>query len=364
MYRQTYESGVIPYLDSRPYPYPFNATYNEWLLEPPRKYFDSLNYAKVLFRVQDSTSLSGYSYGLMSYMYFVNWPSWESLIFSFDPTTGACTRYNGTLAPIWLAWTREIVQDYYGTLWRSDIFGSINPLTVYLDGTNFTITEGESIPPSRYDRISISHPIVDTQNDLIAMGGDYQSMSVYTFSTGELLRKIPLSGDIVAVCAGDQDFAFVLCHNDTLDVVNIRTGKVVGVSKFERPDGVEGVPLLSWDYRYRRLLTFIHTPDAEDGSATARVRGYYPVPVPTALTNPVPIKPLRINRTVPVVTRMVGDVGEPLSGGVVVGSITPTPPAAASLASVTESPDKNGYISFRMTGTHQGDIEFGVTAEV
>jgi hypothetical protein len=47
-----------------------------------------------------------------------------------------------------------------------------------------------------------------------------------------------------------------------------------------------------------------------------------------------------------------------------VGEITPATTAAATLVSVTETPDQNGYISFRMNGTEPGEIEFGVTAEV
>jgi hypothetical protein len=363
MFRQTYESHVVPYLDYRP-PGEFNnLTYNEWLMEPPRIYFDSLEFAKVLFRVQDSSALNGYAYGLMAYMNYVNWPGWESLIFSFNSTTGVGKRYEGVLAPIWLAWTTEIVQDYNGTLWRTDIFGNMNPLTVYLNGNNYSITEGAEITNEHFGVPAIRHPIVDVQKNVVAMYGDFQVMHVYAWDTGALLRKIYLSGDPIAVCAGDQDYAYVLCHNNTLDVINIQTGQTLGVSKLERANE-EATPLLSWDYRYRRLLIFESTPDAVNGESTARIRGYYPVAQPTALMKPIPLKAPRINRTTPVLSRMVGDVGEALSGGVVVGEITPATTAAATLVSVTETPDENGYISFRMNGTEPGEIEFGVTAEV
>lgn len=364
MFRETYMSDVLPYLDYRPYPYPFGATYNEWLMVPPRVYFDSLDTPKALFRAQGGNTSTGYSYALFSYMYFVNWPSWEALVFSFDPITGTATRYNNNeLSAIWLAYTSEIVQDYYGTLWRCNIFGEISPLSFYLSDGNFSITEGTPIPPSKFGVSTIAHPIVDVQNNIVAMSGGYQKMTVYNWTTGAKIRDIPLSGDARAVCAGDADYAFVLCHNGTLCTINIRTGQVLGVSQMNRvPNGTN--TMLSWDYRYRRLLIFEKTPDAVDGASTSRIYGYYPVAQPTALSNPVPIIAPRINRTTPVVSRMVGDVGEALSSGVVVGELTPVAPADAALVSATETPDKNGYISYRMNGIEPGTIEFGVTAEV
>lgn len=359
MYRQTYESAVVPYIQVPTEGF----VYNPWLITPPRIYNDSLLDAKCLFRAQGGDTLSGYSYGLLSYMSYTNWPSWESLAFSYDPITGAATRYSAIVAPIWLAWTHEIVQDYYGLLWRSDVFGDITPLSFTFLSGQFIISEGTPVPASHFGRVEIRHPIVDVQKNTIAMYGDYQFMYVYAWDSGVLLRKIPLSGDPIAVCAGDQDYAFILTHNNTLDVVNIQTGQVLGVSIMNRVEnGTQ--PLLSWDYRYRRLLIFEKTPDAVDGASTARIRGYYPLAMPTALMNPIPLTAPRINKTTTVISRMVGDVGEPLSNGVAEATLTFTPPTDASLVSVTETTDTNGFISFHMKGIEPGTIEFAVTAEV
>lgn len=362
MYKQTYISDPLTY-DA--YPGSPSAVYNGYLTTPPRHYVESLTRMTVL----TSTS-QGYT--MMGWLDYIYWPSWRNTTYVFgnrpsDPHLKI--KAKGDVAPIWQAWTASIVAGWGGGLWRADVFGNISSLSIYVGQNSETgdwessITQGDEIPASRFGVVAIYFPAVDLDNDLIAMKGqDLNTVAVYTLSTGALLRKIRVSGSPVALCPADTGQLYVLCSNNILNIVNVQTGQVLGTSLFPRTPGAD-IPVLAWDVAYRRLLAFEPTPDASDGQGTSRIRGYYPVPIATELTNPIPLKAPRSYRKTPIVCRLVGDVGEPIAAATIAGAVTPTAPATATLTVASATPDGNGYAMLELLGGTPGTVNFTVTAQ-
>lgn len=117
---------------------------------------------------------------------------------------------------------------------------------------------------------------------------------------------------------------------------------------------VEGSDLLvSWDRFYRRILAVEATPNEADGASTLRVRGFYPVPEATRISDPIPLLVPRKGRTIPVLVQITGDGVEPISGR--------TARVAGGALSAFGTSDASGNAVVRVTPTTTGDLTLTAT---
>lgn len=368
MYRQTYESPVFEYLTEYPYcreadgSTPAGNIYNQDLVTPPRIYPEELSGVKGFWANAGDIQV-------LAFMDQVWWPSWNVTLWS--PNNGRYFSWP-TSAVFW-ALTRLVCVSYQGTFWRSDSSGDIQPLSIDLTtvpcepekpARRAVITVGDTIDASFFGRSAINLPLVDSVNGIIAMkSGATNSIDVCSMATGATLRTIRLSGNPIAMCPADEYEAYILCSNNVLNVVRLDTGRILGTSLMPRVSGSTGI-WIAWNARYRRLLALEITPNEANGASTLRVRGYYPVPIATNLTQPVPLIAPRAHRETPLAVRLVGDVGEPLATAVVHGELSATAPAAATLTQQSATADPYGYAELEMLGTAPGEIEVTATADV
>lgn len=365
MFRQTYESDPLAYR----LPWNGSGPYNAYLVTPPRQYAEEI--AGMLWCAPmrlDLPGLRGVYYGTLATLEQIYWPSWDVALFLSD-AAGAVTRVPVEDGFMFYAWTRTISASWQGVLYRTDVTGAMQPVTMIVtqqaDGSLLaTYSTGDSVEASHFGVVGISWPIVDQDRDLVVLVDYSQAyINVHTLSTGALIRQINMSGTVASIAAADTGQVYVLCTNDRLNVVDIDAGRIVGTSLCPRTPGATDV-VLGWHGQYRRLLLAEETPPASDGASTIRVRGYYPVPIAVDLTKPIPLIPPRVNRSVPVAVRVIGDVGEPIAACVVEGEITETPPAEAELLVASGSPDATGYATLMMQGGVPGSVTFDATAEV
>lgn len=152
-----------------------------------------------------------------------------------------------------------------------------------------------------------------------------------------------------------------------MNLVDYIEGKVI--STFRAPYEInspsvfvlEGYQLFAYDRFYRRLMSITLTAnEPTTKQCTVAVKGWYPVPVAVRIMKPIPLIAPRANRTVPYLTRIFGDVGEPISGANISAS-------ASGVSTVINAPsitNNNGEALIQATSTANGSATITVTTQV
>ena len=358
MLKQIYLSQALAYRLPgvlKPTAFP-GIAYNPELIAPPRLYAESLNRINGLAVIREATASGSSKILVFGWTEQIYWPGYNRWFWKFDGSTGA---YLGAFELGSSYYDYAMFQSRDGSLWQVQITGGFfefSPVTLEkIDGTDRD--------PEDFGYIGIDTLIVDKQSDLVIMAGvgpdDYfRAMTVHTLSTGAQLRKIFLAGQAAAILPEDGTRCYVITTNEILHLVDYSTGTVI--STVRAPFSISSGQSVCWDTYTRRLLWFDKQDDAADGSGQSVVRGYYPIPKAAHMTTPIPLRPLRKGRQVPVLLRAVGDIGEPLSG------VSPTL-LATDAASVLRAPtgtDSNGDAIAYLLCNEAGSTTLTATATV
>lgn len=359
MFRQTYLSDAIPYRKPEdwagiPNGIGLQSLYNGYLITPPRLYAEELGASSVtaMFTLRQDTATTNKVISVLCWLEMIYWPGWEILLYRFDGTTGAfIDRAPIPWGAVAVAWTNSVVQGFDGSIW-------VNQLTDMIEISDDLLAVVQTITPDRFGRISCNVPVVDKQRDIVIMPSEdaLNQICVYTLSTGALVRKIGVSDQVKYICPVDGHRVFVLGTHDLLNLIDYETGVVLMTAQCPTPDG-NSPSAITWDLTYRRLLLYTQAADNADGSNTSQIHGYYPVPLSTQLMTPIPLTAPRKGRTSPVLTRLTGDVGEPIVGHVLFADT-----GDASMVSVSGQANGQGYASVGMNCTAEGSAAVTVSA--
>lgn len=338
---------------------------------PPRIYGEEFTLVNAMFVKKEATANSPTTIILNAITSNIYFPSVGQTL-KFDGATGAFLGY-GDLIGVGL--DAEIVQSVDGSLWAVQ-GDSVDEL----DTTTYEVTQTIDasffeIPPDQ-EFHGIAHPMFDRQRGLSVMSGfpptvDARYILVNDLATGALIRRIYVSGPVAQIMQEDDRRCFVVCTNGMINVVDYTTGKILGTSRGpvrSLPNSFG--PIYAWDFVLRRLLVFNFADGADvgaptapinaDGSSPNTISGYYPIPIATKLTKPIPLTPPRKNRTTKLLSRLVGDAGEPIAGVRVAatadggGSIVPSP----------QITDLNGEVMIQIYGADAADSTVTLSATV
>lgn len=364
MFKQVFQTGLVPYRrpdewGGIPTGIGLQSLYNPWLITPPREYAEAFGGVGpfVLYSDRTETITGPTTIGLIAWTNRIYWPGWEIVHYKFDGVSGALLSRSAVVwGAVEAAWTSGVQQGFDGRLWRS----YLTDLHELSDDLGQTL---RVIPASRFGRAATKLPVPDVQNDIIVLPSEavLTAIDVYRLSTGEHLRRIHTSDVPGAICPERRGRVFVLGKTrQLLNLINFETGEIMATWKCPSPVGAQKM-LLSWDVVYRRLLVFAWTPDAENGASTSRVIGYYPLPIATNLCTPIPLQVPRKGRTVPVLTRVVGDAGEPVASVVVTGAASG---AAVMSGYGSQIVTDSGYavLPVECTDTGLASLDFSVPA--
>jgi hypothetical protein len=295
----------------------------------------------------------------------------------FDGSNGSFMGYGPLIGD---SLDTEIVQSQDGSLWSTKNTAGNNSTLHELDPTTYSVIDTISgdffETPTDQQFHGIVHPMIDRSRGIIVMAGypatvDSRYILVNDFSTGALIRRIWVSGPVAQIMQEDDRRCFVVCTNGIINVVDFTTGEIVSTTRTPVADphesfGAGGVTY-AWDFVLRRLLAFnfvdgaYNTPPVNpDGSSSNTITGYYPVPIATNITKPIPLKPPRKGSTVPMLVRAVGDAGEPIPSL----PITVTATAPGAIGSGARITDSFGYATINLIGTDAGSSVVTVSANV
>jgi hypothetical protein len=356
MFKTIFESPPLPYRtpDERagvPGGIGLGSLYNAELVTYPRRFSETIYSLDGMF-----SSVEGgvRVITIAAWTEMIYWPGWQRLFWKFNAETGAFIRSGGNPASYY---DYEVFQAVDGSVWRRRITGTL----VQIDPVTLEVIAGTTRDFSTdFGVIDVYAFIVDRTNNVIVMHANddvgANTISVRNWTTGELIRRIPVSGKAISIMPEDSRRCYVVTSLGMLNLVNYVTGEVL--TALRTPASISGLneTVYCYELATRRFLTFERVDDAEDGACLSTIKGYYPIPQPVALTIPVPITKPRRGETSRMLVRTIGDAGEGLNSGTIQVSVPEPLPGFASpiqTSGVTVN-DLYGYSLFAVTGLNSG----------
>lgn len=352
MLELVYQSEVVPYEPwdgvEQVYPPP---SYNLYLITPPRIYRETVWILLFPFTTRQFSVGAENTVKLCAIVDTINYTEGNFIRFwSFDGVSGAFKsrlEFGGGFSAINIhAMSMSLAGQPYartGSTLRAMDQDTLQPTGVEYPPSHWSATYGFS--PTFFG--------IDEFNDLIVMqGSDNQDndVSVHRISTGTLVRKIKVGGNLGAIAMESVGRAYAVHTNGVVSVIDYLAGAVVGILRIPGLANSAYVNIVTWDPVYKRILLVIRTPDATDGASTIRVLGYSNLPVVTNLTPPLPLRALRAGRDVPVIVRAYGDAGEPIPS-VEIGM---TEVGAGIVQPASRTTDGVGYAQFNLNCAGEG----------
>ena len=349
MFRQIYESSVLEY---RQPPDGYSPVYNGYLLTPPRIYFEEIALVHGMFTIPQRTPTSQFVVCVQVTTNQTYFPGAGGRVFKWDGTTGEYLGGVDISVSIGELFAADVTQGQDGSLWQHTSYGS--DYFYERDPETFLAVPGSTRYATEFGSITMKYTMVDrTNNIVVALTNNDtagNSISVFDFTTGDLLRRINVSGDVVQIVAEDDGKCFVISDNSIFNSVNYLTGDIL--STLRTPTDVTANSRFAWSKQMKRFLAFEYVDDDTDGAALSKVTGFYPVPIAAALTTPIPLRSPRAGRKVPVLLRVIGDAGE----GITAGRPTVTVTGDGTLSTAASTPDSAGDVLAYVNCTDAGSV--------
>lgn len=362
MFKQIFESEPIKYRTPEewagiPDGVGLDALYNGYLVTPPRIYAEEIDFPLGMFSKRENTATAISTVSLLAATTRIYWPGYELIKWRFDSASGEFidrAEIAGDLLTGYLH-LDTVTQGFDSSIWAAYDIGEMREF----DPEDFTLLQ--TVDDSHFGRTGISIPLVDKGRDIVLMPdpNGRPSVIVYELSSGSTIRTITVSGAPSSICAEDDTRVYVLGTNNVLNLVDYSTGEVISTHKCPTPPAAT-FQRLCWERTFRRLIVFSQVDNEPDGACASVLRGHYPVPLATHLTAPIPITPMRKGRTVRVLVRAVGDVGEPIGGvGVTVEAI-----GGASVVRQSPGADSNGDAFVTLLCDESGSVDLSATSTI
>jgi len=292
--------------------------YNEELLDT--LYGERLyhTHPKAVYARRDPRHPTEITLSVLAWLEQVPWPGWNASVWHFNATTGqeVGRAFKGiSIFNYWISVSRN------GEMFTRDHWSSIRAI----DPETFQYT-GEAFSPSywrfpdeqngRFTSIVAYWVLVDRPANLamvITNRDGLTSVSKHRLSTGMWLQRYTVADRPKEIHAEDEGRCFVISDRGVITLLDYQHNQILGVLKHRLPVGVQRI--YGWDQFYRRLLVFERRPDdPATGACQSRIECYRLQTVSTGLQAPLPLQAPRAGRTVPILTRVYGEMGEGLAG--------------------------------------------------
>jgi hypothetical protein len=375
MFRQNFESDLIQYRD---WPEDWietvhggggTVTYVTRTYSPvywpdfwPLMQVESIAFVRGLFTMPQPTPTSPFIICVLAQHQITSFPGNEGRIHQFDGMTGAyigaVDNPDGGLGELF---NGEVTQSPSGAIWQESHY--VYSSFFEKSRTTFAEIPGTRHYASEFGQTALHHHLIDksvTPNLLVTVpSADAAAayLTVYNMTTKAVVRRIHLSGNVRQLVAEDDGKCFVVLTNNMINSVNYLTGEILAT--FRAPLDYHANTLYAWAKQLRRFLAFAFVADDEDGECQCRCIGFHPVPLAVKLTEPIPLRPARKHRKIPVLVRAIGDAGEPISST----RLTVTADDGATLVRFAQ-PDAAGDALITIQCDADGDGTVSASAEV
>jgi hypothetical protein len=274
----------------------------------------------------------------------IRWPGYNFTWYRFNASTG---EYLGRVDSAASDWLFSIFgQSRDGTLWK--LRNSVTPFQAFpcvVTPTSVTPSSSASFDFTNFETVTeLFAFLIDVdQNLLIANANVESNVKVWNLTTGKIIRTIALPSFATVVMAVDDRQCYVMTSTGILCLVDYQAGEVItsfAVQANGSTSPFTSYKTIAYDTNYRRFLSWNYTPVDGSGQNTSVIQGFYPVPIAVGITKPIPLRPPRKFRTVPILNRIYGDMGEACGGGVV--SLIVSDPTLGTIAGFPALTDTDG----------------------
>lgn len=369
MLRQTFTSQPFMYRLAADIPvtgFP-TAHYHPELITPPRIYGEEYDSGGVtaIFLNQE-TLVDGYEViYLLITQNQINWPGYLFRLHRWSASTGAYLGgLDSTVDPVF----KTFNQDRNGTLWGCESVTTKRVFKYTIDTTLHDLVTDSVVQFdfSTFSDITLLNAFsidIDANKMMGGSNSDFY-LKVWNLSTGALENQIAVPGYPVVVMPEEVNRCYVLTSAGIVCLVDYSTLTVMSAFRVQTSfTAVSSYKTITWDGSYRRFLSWIYTPVDTTGQNTSVIAGYYPVPQPTYLTAPIPIRPPRKYLTTPILSRMCGDMGESVGGAQVALSLPPGT-TIATIGGFPAITDGNGEAIGQINDLDSGSITLNAAATV
>lgn len=314
--------------------------------------------------------------------YIYNFPGYGIRDYEFDSNVGASLNDEMENSPIASSSSVSEQQNFWllrinDVQFRSD--GSLIATTNYgIDWYSLDLNDlllrpmPIDVTPSNYGAYALKVFLVDTENSLLVKSKGpsipaVAEIEVYQFNEDNLLaRSIRVSGVPVQIFPENDKHCYVFTSNGLLNLINYVTGEVLSTLRAPTPVGTPtlfdkiGFVKYCYDRYYRRLIAVqLTADDQETGASTLHAKGWYPVPIPVRIMKPIPVIPPRTGKKVPYLTKLFGDVGEPIGGW----QFYPIVDGADTIINSLSITDENGEAYILATSATAEEMTLSLEAE-
>lgn len=357
MFAQIFQSDVLRYaLPGDPEITNTSPDYYPELIMPPRIYAEELAAIDAVFVNRETIADADFVIHVVGTTHQIYYPSYNFIDWRFNGMTGAYidrrVGLTGTLYDYQIHPARD------GSLWRVSILGSF----FEIDPVTFEEIADTRQAAAKYGAIILDLPLVDRSQNLVVMKTNLesnQSVGVYDFTSGALIRRINVSGNPKDIFAEDNRRCYVLTTENMVNLIDFTTGEILSTLKAPPVEAGALGSLLTWDRYLRRFLRFTWRANAADGASLSDIAGYYPIPIAIGISKAIPLWPPRIGRTVPCLTRAFGDAGEAIPGVKLEAVVT-----GATAALAPPATDNDGEALIHVACTAAGAATLDLTATV
>jgi hypothetical protein len=365
---QTYTSAPFEYRLPGDIPVTFFplSSYNPYLTTPPRIYGEAwaAGYTSAIL-INPEKLEAGYQtiwLGLLQDQ--VHWPDTDFEWYRFNATTGE-----------WLGRIDVVPDDTFIVT----LFAQARDGTVYRMGTTTDKVYQCTVDPIAgvtFDLSLVAFDLaaligsaveiqaynIDTALNLLMVGHSFAPyLRIYNLTTGDLLSSIALPGWAVSIMPVDTRYVYVMTNFGIVALIDFTTATVL--STFQVQESFNSFTnVIIYDQLYKRFLAWFHTPEDGTGQNTSIIRGFYPVDQATGITKAVPIRVPRKYRSTPLLTRVFGDIGEPIGGGIV--RLTSLDTSKATVTSFPAITDTDGEAIGTIAGDDSGNVTIVASVDV
>jgi hypothetical protein len=157
--------------------------------------------------------------------------------------------------------------------------------------------------------------VLPKENRAICVRGNRRDLLIHNYTTKKELFRIRVSAGINKAIAVDNEILYAIASNGVIHVINYKTGQHGGILSLGLTFSTGRWIGAGYDPVYRRLLAYREQPDeVGTGACKSYLEGYRMAEVPGHLVAPIPLKAPRLNRVVPVYTKVVGGSAKGVPG--------------------------------------------------
>lgn len=326
-----------------------SPSYHPYLVTPPRVYTEALTSVMDFFYEPGNDYLVAYSF-----LDIIDWPGWAALRFTWDAGSGKFLGRADAIAGN-MAYAGGLGLGSYKKIYGMN---TSDYQIRELDWDSLGYGGGWSIDPSAWSpTVDFGRAMVNREDSLLA-GIDAatgRQLLVYSFSGTPILQgQLHLPDSLGYLTYEDRYSCWIITQSGLIAKAryNRTPPRWEMLSAVQDPTSDATAYFCAFDTKRKRLAVLRQRPDAADGACQSQLEFYWPVYQASAITDPVPLTPLRAGQDVKFAAHLIGAAGEGVASRTL--NVSLASPANGEIRTPSAPVDLNGVATILYRASQAG----------